>query len=47
MGGADRAGINGALAHLEATYGGVENYLDDIIFDSSWRERLKKVVTKQ
>jgi len=46
MSGADTAGINGALSHLQEKYGGVETYLDDIGFDLSWRERLKKVLVK-
>jgi hypothetical protein len=44
MGGADMAGIEGALSHLRTTYGSIESYLDEIGFDASWRDRLKKVL---
>lgn len=47
MSGANKQGLDGALSHLRAKYGSVENYLDEIGFDASWRERLKRVLLKQ
>lgn len=45
--GATKEGIDGALSHLRVKYGSIENYLDEIGFDSTWRERLKRVLLKQ
>lgn len=44
MSGANREGIQGALTYLRSKYGSVEQYLDNIGFDSTWRDRLYKVV---
>lgn len=47
MSGASKEGIVGALEHLRTSYGSVEGYLDEIGFDETWRERLKKALVKQ
>lgn len=44
MSGADRAGFDGVISHIQATYGGIEDYMDEIGFDIGWRERLKKAL---
>jgi hypothetical protein len=44
MSGANKEGMEGALFHLRSTYGSVDNYLEDIGFDDSWRVRLQQVM---
>lgn len=47
MGGADKAGIQGALSHIRDTYGSFDQYFDEIGFDKTWRQRAKAVLIKQ
>ncbi len=44
MSGATVEGIQGALTHMRSTYGSVDQYLDNIGFDGTWRNRLRKVL---